>query len=154
MGNHYTDIYASYEPDIFSSDVLHFNSAHGGEPSMLSQLGVSKNDRDLGSVQNNFNLMPYPDTSTTSSPTSLGASTFTEGSGGPSPTFLLTDMPDVGHSESHQTRKHRKDKPRIELAPNQPPTTQGRARARVFVACLQWYARIPHRGLVVLICCH
>ena len=36
-------------------------------------------------------------------------------------------------------RKNRREKPRIELAPDQPPTTQGKPRARVYVACVQWY---------------
>jgi hypothetical protein len=36
-------------------------------------------------------------------------------------------------------RKSRREKPRIELAPDQPPTTQGKPRARVYVACLQWF---------------
>lgn len=40
--------------------------------------------------------------------------------------------------EAPRPRKQRREKPRIELAPNQPPTTQGKPRARVFVACLQW----------------
>jgi hypothetical protein len=35
-------------------------------------------------------------------------------------------------------RKARREKPRIELAPDQPPTTQGKPRARVYVACIQW----------------
>jgi hypothetical protein len=39
-----------------------------------------------------------------------------------------------------RTRKQRRERPRIELAPGQPPTTQGRPRERVFVACLQWSA--------------
>jgi hypothetical protein len=34
--------------------------------------------------------------------------------------------------------KKRREKPRIELSPDQPPTTQGKQRARVYVACLQW----------------
>lgn len=34
--------------------------------------------------------------------------------------------------------KKRREKPRIELAPDQPPTTQGKPRARVYVACVQW----------------
>ncbi|KAH9993706.1 hypothetical protein BJV74DRAFT_760416, partial [Russula compacta] len=38
-------------------------------------------------------------------------------------------------------RKPRKDKPQIDLAPNQPPTTQGHPRARVFVACIQCRGR-------------
>lgn len=40
--------------------------------------------------------------------------------------------------ESLKPRKPR-NKPRIELAPDQPPTTQGKPRARVYVACLQWF---------------
>ncbi|KAF5382644.1 hypothetical protein D9615_002795 [Tricholomella constricta] len=38
-------------------------------------------------------------------------------------------------------RKARREKPRIELAPDQPPTTQGKPRARVYVACVQCRAR-------------
>lgn len=37
-----------------------------------------------------------------------------------------------------RTRKPRREKPRIDLAPDQPPTTQGKPRERVYVACLQW----------------
>ena len=36
-------------------------------------------------------------------------------------------------------RRNRREKARIELAPDQPPTTQGKPRARVYVACVQWY---------------
>ncbi|KAF8630832.1 hypothetical protein AX17_005191 [Amanita inopinata Kibby_2008] len=38
-------------------------------------------------------------------------------------------------------RKPRRVKPRIELAPDQPPTTQGKPRARVYVACVQCRTR-------------
>ncbi|KAJ7069638.1 hypothetical protein C8F01DRAFT_1113449 [Mycena amicta] len=38
-------------------------------------------------------------------------------------------------------KKSRREKPRIELAPDQPPTTQGKPRARVYVACLQCRTR-------------
>jgi hypothetical protein len=137
MANHYTDIYASYQPDIYpsSTDLSHLDSVRD-EPSMLSQLGMSKDNRVLDTVQDNFNLMPY----TTPSPSSLGAPTSAEGPGpSSSPPFLLP-MLDVVHPTSDQTRKPRRDKPRIGLAADQPPTTQGRPRARVFVACLQWYA--------------
>ncbi|TFK40666.1 hypothetical protein BDQ12DRAFT_733873 [Crucibulum laeve] len=40
-----------------------------------------------------------------------------------------------------KTRKTRREKPRIALAPDQPPTTQGKPRARVYVACLQCRTR-------------
>lgn len=42
-------------------------------------------------------------------------------------------------TQSSRPRKSRREKPRIELAPDQPPTTQGKPRARVYVACIQWY---------------
>lgn len=45
-----------------------------------------------------------------------------------------------GSPDPQRPRKARREKPRIELAPDQPPTTQGKPRARVYVACLQWYA--------------
>jgi len=41
-------------------------------------------------------------------------------------------------SGSPKPKKPRREKPRIALAPDQPPTTQGKPRARVYVACLQW----------------
>jgi hypothetical protein len=148
MANHHN---ASYHPEIsFSTDFPHLDSAHGGEPSMLSQLDMSYvyDDRDSDSaVQNNFNLIPYPDSSSTASPSSLAAST--EGPGSCSPPFPLSDSlePGVVHSASpspqSRARKPLKDRPRIDLAPDQPPTTQGRPRARVFVACRQWYAPSP-----------
>lgn len=37
--------------------------------------------------------------------------------------------------------KKRRERPRIELAPDQPPTTQGNPRARVYVACIQCRTR-------------
>jgi hypothetical protein len=144
MANHHN---ASYHPEnSFSTDLPHLDSAHGGEPSMLSQLDMSYDDRDSDSaVQNNSNLMPYPDSSSTASPSSLTAST--EGPCSCSP-FPLSDSLETGvvHSASPQprARKPLKDRPRLDLAPDQPPTTQGRPRARVFVACLQWYAPSPH----------
>jgi len=35
-------------------------------------------------------------------------------------------------------RKTRRERPRIKLSPDQPPTSKGAPRARVYVACLQW----------------
>ncbi|KII90502.1 hypothetical protein PLICRDRAFT_39063 [Plicaturopsis crispa FD-325 SS-3] len=45
----------------------------------------------------------------------------------------------VGRSarSSSPTRKSRSNRPRVELAPDQPPTIHGKPRARVFVACQQ-----------------
>jgi hypothetical protein len=146
MANHYN---TSHHPEFsFPTDFPHLDSAHGNEPSMLSQLDMSYDDRrDWDSaVRNNFNLMPYTDSSSTTSPSSMAAST--EDPGSCSPPFPLSDSlePGVVHpaSPQPQTRKLLKDRPRIDLAPDQPPTTEGRPRARVFVACLQWYARHLH----------
>lgn len=146
MANHHN---ASYHPEISSSpDLFHLDSSHGGEPLLPSQLDMSYDDRDSESVvQNDFNLIPYPDSST---PSSVAAST--EGPGSCSPPLPLSDNLEPGafhssfYSTSPQPRagKPLKDRARIDLAPDQPPTTQGRPRARVFVACLQWYARSPH----------
>ena len=36
------------------------------------------------------------------------------------------------------TGRSRREKPRLELAPDQPLTTQGKPRTRVYVACVQW----------------
>lgn len=45
---------------------------------------------------------------------------------------------DTPQQEAPKPKKSRREKPRIELAPDQPPTTQGKPRARVYVACQQW----------------
>jgi len=147
MADHYN---ASYHSEISSStDFPYLNPAHGGKPSMLSQLDMSYHDRESDSAfQNILNLTPCPDSSSTASPLSLAAPT--EGPGSCSPNLPLSDNlePGVVHSASPQPRARKlhtgKEKPRIGLAPNQPPTTQGRPRARVFLACLQWYAPSPH----------
>ncbi|KAF9568802.1 hypothetical protein CPC08DRAFT_624611 [Agrocybe pediades] len=44
-------------------------------------------------------------------------------------------------SGSPKPKKPRREKPRIALAPDQPPTTQGKPRARVYVACVQCRTR-------------
>jgi hypothetical protein len=41
-------------------------------------------------------------------------------------------------SANPRPRKTRREKPHIQLASDQPPTTQGKPRARVYVACIQW----------------
>lgn len=49
----------------------------------------------------------------------------------------VDEKPLIGHS-AHRALPKRREKPRIALAPDQPLTTQGKPRARVYVACLQW----------------
>ncbi|KAF8442970.1 hypothetical protein L210DRAFT_3643870 [Boletus edulis BED1] len=52
---------------------------------------------------------------------------------------------DVTHNDQPQSqppsKKSRRAKPRLDLAPDQPLTTQGRPRARVYVACVQCRTR-------------
>ncbi|KZP29121.1 hypothetical protein FIBSPDRAFT_816488 [Athelia psychrophila] len=43
----------------------------------------------------------------------------------------------IAPARSTRRRKSRHEKPHIELAPDQPPTTQGKPRERVYVACVQ-----------------
>lgn len=70
----------------------------------------------------------------------------TASSSGDSPTTETEHGPKGGQTAGPQplnrSRKTRREKPHIELAPDQPPTTQGRPRARVYVACLQWYDQL------------
>lgn len=60
-----------------------------------------------------------------------------------SPHYRTEHLPgsskDPQNDHPPRPRKTRREKPRIELAPDQPPTTQGKPRARVYVACVQWY---------------
>jgi hypothetical protein len=105
---------------------------------MISQLGTNGDLRDTDSVQNNYNLSTYAASSTNLSPPSLIA--FTDVPDASTSPPLLPDSPDLVYSSPTQPRKARKEKLRIGLAPDQPPTTQGRPRARVFVACVQWCA--------------
>ncbi|KAH7928462.1 hypothetical protein BV22DRAFT_1030769 [Leucogyrophana mollusca] len=53
-----------------------------------------------------------------------------------------SQSPAAGDEDSaSRSRKSRREKPRIELAPDQPLTTQGKPRARVYVACVQCRTR-------------
>ncbi len=52
---------------------------------------------------------------------------------------LNQELATIDTQTANKPRKSRRPKPRINLAPDQPPTTQGKPRARVYVACLQWY---------------
>lgn len=47
-----------------------------------------------------------------------------------------------GPVRSQKKSSRGRERVRIELAPDQPPTTQGKQRERVYVACLQWCALI------------
>jgi hypothetical protein len=68
----------------------------------------------------------------TPSPGTVQATTSAMGS-------LNQELATIDTQTPNKPRKPRRPKPRINLAPDQPPTTQGKPRARVYVACLQWY---------------
>lgn len=68
------------------------------------------------------------------------------------PDPLHSHSPSTVHSQPCRTKKTRREKTRIALAPDQPLTTQGKPRARVYVACLQWYVlRYALLGRLLLI---
>ncbi|KIK93725.1 hypothetical protein PAXRUDRAFT_33882 [Paxillus rubicundulus Ve08.2h10] len=52
-----------------------------------------------------------------------------------------SQSPGEAEDTASRPKKPRREKPRIDLAPNQPLTTQGKPRARVYVACLQCRTR-------------
>lgn len=62
----------------------------------------------------------------------------------PSPPPELSEEPfedPQSPPEPAKPKKTRREKPKIALAPDQPPTTQGKPRARVYVACIQCRTR-------------
>jgi hypothetical protein len=149
MADHYTYIHPSGQRDISASPatLLQLKIPYGfeGYP-VMTQFGMNGDHKNADSAQTSYNL-PDQDTSTTPSPPSLITST--DGAEVAWPSSLLPDSPHIALPSSNSTsnqpqpRRSRKEKFRIELAPNQPPTSQGRPRARVFVACVQWYAPFP-----------
>lgn len=58
-----------------------------------------------------------------------------------SPPLAQERSPTTGEESSNKPKKLRRMKPRIDLAPDQPLTTQGKPRARVYVACVQCRTR-------------
>jgi hypothetical protein len=91
--------------------------------------------RDRAHIRMDFNRdhMSYLEAAATSS--SLGLVASTDGRDEPHPP-LPADSPNAVQPPGHP-RKSRKDKTRIKLSTNQPPTTQGHARSRVYVACTE-----------------
>lgn len=69
-------------------------------------------------------------------PSMSNPSTYTPSTASPSDSWPPTMKED--QSGDPPKKKSRREKPKIALAPDQPPTTQGKPRARVYVACLQW----------------
>lgn len=104
-------------------------------PPEQSQFG-----KDHAHMDYNRDHMSYLEAAATSS--SLGLVASTDGRDEPSHLPLPGESPNTTQPPS-QPRKSRRDKMRLELSADQPPTTQGRRRTRVFVACVQWYAPPP-----------
>ncbi|KAI0044523.1 hypothetical protein FA95DRAFT_1562170 [Auriscalpium vulgare] len=126
-------------------------SAYGGNPPFL----YDANDQDvyapaakvpqLGSngpstlVRAPLRPSPYPESAATASSSGLTSSPQAHGA-----TFSSRAFPDAAGSPPFvpsSRKRSRKEKPQIQLAADQPPTTQGKQRIRVFVACLQCRSR-------------
>jgi hypothetical protein len=151
MADHYTYIHPLGQRAISASPTvllqLKFPCGFEEYP-VVTQLGMNGDHGSADSGQASYNLTTYQDTSTTPSPPSLTTptdgpevATWSSSLRSDSPHLVLPSSNST--SNQPQSRKLRKEKTRIELAPDQPPTTQGHPRARVFVACLQWYAPFP-----------
>jgi len=159
MADHYTYIHPLGQRAISASPtvLLQLKFPYGFEEyPMMTQLDMNGDHGSTDSAQASYNLSTCQDTSTTTTPS---PSLITPTDGPEVATWSSSLRPDSPHlvlpssdstSNQPQSRKLRKEKIRIELAADQPPTTQGRPRARVFVACLQWYAPFP--SLVVWKC--
>jgi hypothetical protein len=111
-------------------DVQYLTPYQDPSPSSLSPLSQFKR-ADLFSLPDSsmppsavYSPEPRSATSSENSPPG-SAEAWTPSSKGPS-------------VEPQRRGRPRREKPHIELAPDQPPTTQGKARSRVYVACVQW----------------
>jgi len=140
----------------YLSPAMNFNQSHDRRPSsdfhgspsasyhVQGYVDSSRSDlsnvsqmtrRDMPNVLDNF-AMSNPHTAFNHSTSALTGPS-SEHSGDSD--FWPNSQTEVTQMVPPKPRKARREKPRIELAPDQPPTTQGKPRARVFVACLQWY---------------
>ena len=107
----------------------HHQPSSGTSPANLKRIQTLN-------VLDNISLAPYPSQQSFSPEqhsAPVGSTSELSGNSG----FWLGGAP-APSPENSKPRKPRL-KPRIELAPDQPPTTQGKPRARVYVACLQWF---------------
>lgn len=94
-------------------------------------------------------ISPYPDSAATtssgpfspSSPPLIDHTAQQPTARPPPPMAPQSSSTSSSAAATGRARRARKEKPYIALAADQPPTTQGKPRTRVFVACLQWYVR-------------
>jgi hypothetical protein len=128
------------------SDLLYYPLTHS---QVLIQPSLSHSPQYLQPPQTDpFELLSHIDTSELSdqsliSPSSavLEPDSATSVSSGVYSPSDLTPTPTY-------TSKQRRKRTKINLAPDQPLTTQGKPRTRVFSACLQWW--VSH--LLILVC--
>ena len=89
----------------------------------------------------NVDSLPYAYSSSTRLPDTSSVTSHSSPSSSPPPATAhqlpAQEQPHSSYAPSRVTQK-RREKPRIALAPDQPLTTQGKPRARVYVACVQW----------------
>ncbi|CAL1713148.1 unnamed protein product [Somion occarium] len=138
------------EPQSSLSSVLGYGAQH---PARLSSTGAHGSSGDYhslppSSVQTSYEQTEVSDGSSvvrgarpsevfpTASPSGSGHSPIANASAQPQYSERSLSPP----SEPRPLGK-RKEKPRIALAPDQPLTTQGKPRARVYVACVQCRSR-------------
>ncbi|KAF8967057.1 hypothetical protein BDZ97DRAFT_1804957 [Flammula alnicola] len=134
----------SYDRHPNGSSDLHsplesYNGHHYGDSSRsdLSFLGRVKGS-DMPNILDTFSMSGNHQNFLPESSSAMSGP-FAEHSGGSE--FWPGNAHEASQPEQQKPRKPRREKPRIELAPDQPPTTQGKPRARVYVACLQCRTR-------------
>lgn len=119
---------SNYDDSLFSIPDFNVQSEDLVSPSLLHPPHYGNTQSD------NFSLLSQLDTQRTSPPSgsSFEADSATSISSDPySPPIITTPT----RKDSSKPRRRR---PKVDLAPDQPLTSQGKARTRVFSACLQW----------------
>jgi hypothetical protein len=132
LGHHTHPRYPDAHQHTTPSDELSYSSQLS-QPLMptLPQLGRDDLTANLDISTLIPNYSPEPSSTVTTSPSTHSSTSSSEA--------WKMPPPEVEQPEpTPRPRKPRREKPRIELAPDQPPTTQGKPRARVYVACIQW----------------
>jgi hypothetical protein len=134
--------HGGHPPELHLPSVPTYRSQFADRPSPLPPLKRP----DISNMGENFNLppshssyLPETDSHLSAHPARLIESDLW-GSGSPTTSSSPQAHPTPSQSPSDppKPRKTRREKPKIALAPDQPPTTQGKPRARVYVACIQW----------------
>ncbi|RXW24529.1 hypothetical protein EST38_g1353 [Candolleomyces aberdarensis] len=153
-GELYSDphFYGSYDrhhgghpPELHLPSVPTYRSQFADRPSPLPPLKRP----DISNMGENFSLppphssyLPETDSSLSAQPARLIESDlWGSGSTTTSSSPQAQPAPSYSPSEPPKPKKTRREKPKIALAPDQPPTTQGKPRARVYVACIQCRTR-------------